>query len=264
MPMAWDVTSLSAKPGSGGCTTDSAADKWAKCKAVYTFLTAQAKNASTYATSPLWSVVDGPWKLSSFSTTGNVTIGAEQGLLRQPQAEAVGRQVPAVHRRLDRVHRAEDRPARRRLHPVAGPAAEAGELGACRRPTRWAAATTCSRSTPSASTTPSPTSTTRRSASWSGSCTSGRPCRRCSTSPASIKAIYRGYAFPTSGPAPTTPPEPVGTCRPERERRPGPVPVQHRQGQVAADQPRLGHEGRRDDLPGPVQVRHRHQEGPAG
>jgi peptide/nickel transport system substrate-binding protein len=74
MPLAWDVTSLSAKPGSGGCTTDSAADGWAKCKAVYTFLTAQAKTASTYATSPLWSVVDGPWKLSSFSTTGNVTI----------------------------------------------------------------------------------------------------------------------------------------------------------------------------------------------
>ncbi|HTS98559.1 MAG TPA: ABC transporter substrate-binding protein [Streptosporangiaceae bacterium] len=74
MPMAWDVTSLGAKPGSGGCTTDSAADGWAKCKAVYTFLTAQSKIATTYATSPLWSVMDGPWKLSSFSTTGNVTI----------------------------------------------------------------------------------------------------------------------------------------------------------------------------------------------
>src|SRR5579875_3755395 len=74
MPKAWDVTSLGAKPGSGGCATDSAADGWAKCKAVYTFLTAQSKIASTYATSPLWSVVDGPWKLSSFNTNGNVTI----------------------------------------------------------------------------------------------------------------------------------------------------------------------------------------------
>ncbi len=74
MPLAWDVTSLGAKPGSGGCSTDSAADGWAKCKAVYTFLTAQAKIASTYATSPLWSVVDGPWKLSSFNTDGNVTM----------------------------------------------------------------------------------------------------------------------------------------------------------------------------------------------
>jgi peptide/nickel transport system substrate-binding protein len=74
MPESWDVTSLTGKPGSGGCLTDSAADGWAKCKAVFTFLTAQANNASTYATSPLWSVVDGPWKLTSFSTTGFVTI----------------------------------------------------------------------------------------------------------------------------------------------------------------------------------------------
>src|SRR5215831_10171124 len=74
MPQAWDVTSLTGAPGSGGCTTDSAADKWAKCVAVNNFLTAQAKNAAAYATSPLWSVVDGPWKLSSFSTTGNVTM----------------------------------------------------------------------------------------------------------------------------------------------------------------------------------------------
>jgi peptide/nickel transport system substrate-binding protein len=74
MPMAWDVTKLGAAAGSGGCTTDSAADKWAKCVAVYNFLTAQAKNAATYASSPLWSVVDGPWKLSSFSTAGFVTV----------------------------------------------------------------------------------------------------------------------------------------------------------------------------------------------
>ena len=42
-PLAWDVTSASAKEGSGGCATDSAKDKWAKCVAVYNFLTAQAK-----------------------------------------------------------------------------------------------------------------------------------------------------------------------------------------------------------------------------
>ena len=74
MPRAWDVTSLAGAPGSGGCTTDSVADGWAKCKAVDAFLTAQAKDTATYATSPLWSVVDGPWKLSSFSPTGNVAM----------------------------------------------------------------------------------------------------------------------------------------------------------------------------------------------
>jgi len=74
MPLAWDVTSLGAKPGSGGCTADSATDGWARCKAVYTFLSGQAKQAASYATSPLWSVVDGPWKLSSFNTDGHVTM----------------------------------------------------------------------------------------------------------------------------------------------------------------------------------------------
>jgi peptide/nickel transport system substrate-binding protein len=74
MPMAWDVTSASAKAGSGGCTTDTAKDKWAKCAAVYNFLAAQAKNAASYATNPIWGVVDGPWKLSSFNTDGHVTF----------------------------------------------------------------------------------------------------------------------------------------------------------------------------------------------
>jgi peptide/nickel transport system substrate-binding protein len=74
MPAAWDVTKLGAAASSGGCIADSAADHWAKCKAVYTFLTAQSKQAASYATSSLWSVVDGPWKLSSYSTDGHVTM----------------------------------------------------------------------------------------------------------------------------------------------------------------------------------------------
>jgi peptide/nickel transport system substrate-binding protein len=74
MPMAWDVTSAGAAAGSGGCTKDSAADKWAKCVAVYNFMAAQAKNANTYATNPIWSVVNGPWKLSAFNTDGHVTF----------------------------------------------------------------------------------------------------------------------------------------------------------------------------------------------
>ena len=71
MPMSWDVSSASAKAGSGGCTTDTAADKWAKCDAVYNFLAAQAKSANTYASNPIWGVVDGPWKLTSFSTASS-------------------------------------------------------------------------------------------------------------------------------------------------------------------------------------------------
>jgi peptide/nickel transport system substrate-binding protein len=86
MPEAWDVTSLGAKAGSGGCVTDSAAaDHWAKCKAVYTFLTAQSKIANTYATSPLWQVVDGPWKLSAFSSDGHVTMVANKAYSGSPK-----------------------------------------------------------------------------------------------------------------------------------------------------------------------------------
>src|SRR5580693_6329822 len=68
MPAAWDVTSAGATAGSGGCATATGADKWAKCAAVFNFLSAQAKDATSYATSPVWGVVDGPWKLSSYST----------------------------------------------------------------------------------------------------------------------------------------------------------------------------------------------------
>jgi peptide/nickel transport system substrate-binding protein len=67
-PEAWDVTSATGASGSGGCLTDSATDKWAKCTAVYTFLSKQATNTGTYASSPIWGVVDGPWKLTAFSS----------------------------------------------------------------------------------------------------------------------------------------------------------------------------------------------------
>jgi len=73
-PESWDVTSLSAKAGSGGCTTDTAADGWAKCKAVFSFLNKQAQASSTFVSSPVWSVVDGPFKLSSYNATGNITF----------------------------------------------------------------------------------------------------------------------------------------------------------------------------------------------
>ncbi|HEV2245002.1 MAG TPA: ABC transporter substrate-binding protein [Streptosporangiaceae bacterium] len=90
MPAAWDVTKLGAAAGSGGCIADTAADHWAKCKAVYTFLTAQSKIASTYATSPLWSVVDGPWKLSTFNTNGNVTMVANKAYSGSPKPTLAG------------------------------------------------------------------------------------------------------------------------------------------------------------------------------
>ena len=44
------------------------------CAAVYNYLIAQNRDLSTYATSPIWSVVDGPWKLSSFNSDGALTM----------------------------------------------------------------------------------------------------------------------------------------------------------------------------------------------
>jgi len=74
MPLAWDVTRAGAAPGSGGCTTDGVKDQWAKCDAVYRFLSGQAQNVNTYATSRVWAVVDGPWRLRSFSDFGAVAF----------------------------------------------------------------------------------------------------------------------------------------------------------------------------------------------
>lgn len=62
LPMAWDKTSASA-------TSDCDTNKMA-CKAVYKYLSGQANQLSKYASNPLWKIVDGPWKLKSFSIDG--------------------------------------------------------------------------------------------------------------------------------------------------------------------------------------------------
>ena len=42
---------------------------------IFNFLTAQNKSLSTYATNPLWQVVDGPYKLSAYNpTSGGFTM----------------------------------------------------------------------------------------------------------------------------------------------------------------------------------------------
>jgi len=64
---AWDKTSANGKVGNYDETKAGAI-------AVYKFLTSQSMDESTYATNPLWKVVDGPWKLQSFSTSGPVVL----------------------------------------------------------------------------------------------------------------------------------------------------------------------------------------------
>jgi peptide/nickel transport system substrate-binding protein len=65
MPEAWDRTAS----GPSHCSTNVK-----DCAAVYNYLNAQAKNLSGYVGSPLWSVVDGPWKLKAFNADGHVTF----------------------------------------------------------------------------------------------------------------------------------------------------------------------------------------------
>ena len=43
----------------------------ANAKTIYDFLSKQSSTVATYASNPLWQVVDGPYKLTSFNTTSN-------------------------------------------------------------------------------------------------------------------------------------------------------------------------------------------------
>lgn len=73
LPMAWDRTSLSqAAPNPNAANLPDTTTSGAK--AVYSFLNSQASKLSTYATSPVWSMVDGPWKLSSFTIAGKAVF----------------------------------------------------------------------------------------------------------------------------------------------------------------------------------------------
>ncbi len=76
LPLSWDVTKFGNADDSGGCLTDSAADHWKKCEAVYNYLNAQSLKLSTYASNPLWQVVDGPFRLTAFnpSTDANTMV----------------------------------------------------------------------------------------------------------------------------------------------------------------------------------------------
>ncbi len=60
---AWDKTSMTGKVGNYDETT-------AGAKAVYAFLQKEGGDMGTFDTSPLWQVVDGPWKLGAFQSDG--------------------------------------------------------------------------------------------------------------------------------------------------------------------------------------------------
>jgi peptide/nickel transport system substrate-binding protein len=65
MPTAWDRTAA----GPSHCTTTVS-----DCAAVYGYLDGQSKAMASWASSPVWSIVDGPWKLASFTADGHATF----------------------------------------------------------------------------------------------------------------------------------------------------------------------------------------------
>jgi len=65
MPAAWDKTAS----GPSHCDTNVK-----DCAAVYKYLDSQSKALTSYVGSPVWSIVDGPWKLSAFNADGHITF----------------------------------------------------------------------------------------------------------------------------------------------------------------------------------------------
>ncbi len=89
MPEAWDVTSLRGSPGSGRCGVVGRGQMngsvtTAACDRVWDFDTddggtltipQMSGNPDTYGSNPLWQVVDGPWRMSSYdASNGEVTF----------------------------------------------------------------------------------------------------------------------------------------------------------------------------------------------
>jgi peptide/nickel transport system substrate-binding protein len=65
-PPSWDKSSDTQK---ASCAT-----RVSDCHAVYNYLAGKAKSLKTYATDPLWQVVDGPFKLKAFDPDGHATF----------------------------------------------------------------------------------------------------------------------------------------------------------------------------------------------
>lgn len=82
MPEEWDRTSASA--------TSNCSSKPSACPAVYKYLDSQsAGKASSWASSPLWSIVDGPWKLLSANNDGYAKLGLNPHYSGPPAAHHI-------------------------------------------------------------------------------------------------------------------------------------------------------------------------------
>lgn len=72
LPTAWDLTGPGQK---GSCESENAAVAAKSCPAVYKYMTHEAMDTGTYASNPLWQIVDGPFRLKSYEQDGaSVTL----------------------------------------------------------------------------------------------------------------------------------------------------------------------------------------------
>ena len=74
---AWDKTSASGRIGNYD-------QRPAGARAVYKYLNAQSQQPSSYASNPLWKVVDGPWTLTSFDASTGFTVFSRNQSFRGP------------------------------------------------------------------------------------------------------------------------------------------------------------------------------------
>jgi len=79
----WDKTSASQPVGNYAATKSGA-------KAVFTYLSKQSERLSTYATNPLWKVVDGPWKLQAYDPTTGRTEFERNDTFSGPEPKLSG------------------------------------------------------------------------------------------------------------------------------------------------------------------------------
>jgi peptide/nickel transport system substrate-binding protein len=79
MPEAWDATASGKSDCSTGIATSGSKTE-TDCLAVDAYLDKQGSDAKSWVGSPLWGVVDGPWKLKSFDAgSGNYSIVPNAG-----------------------------------------------------------------------------------------------------------------------------------------------------------------------------------------
>ncbi len=85
MPIAWDRTSLSQKAPSPNAPNLPDTTK-AGAIAVYNFLNTQSQKISDWGSSPIWRIVNGPWRVTGTTGNGGVTFEPNAAYSGAPKA----------------------------------------------------------------------------------------------------------------------------------------------------------------------------------